>query len=265
MRYGDHALHGDKVLVREVRDIRGDYPLLDGLLEVFVAHKAAAREIEDPDSFFHQRELVLVEHALCLVVERDMQRDVIRFRKKVVQRKRAFNGMGKLPRRLNRNDGVIPRHFHAERDRVVRHLDANGAQADHAEPLSLDFRPLKIAFPFFDEFGHLVSLARQPLCPDDALHELARADKQARDNELLDAVGVCARRVHDHNALLGAFVYGNVVDAGPCACNGLDAPGQLHFVHVRAADKHGVRINYLGSYFVDIPRKKLKAFRGNFV
>ena len=118
-----------------------------------------------PHAFFHERELVFVDHALGLVVERHMQRDVVRLGKEAVEPQRALDSPRQLPRGLNRNERIVPGHLHAQRHRVVGHLHADGAEPDHAEPFALDFRALEIGLALLNELGHLVALSGQPLCP----------------------------------------------------------------------------------------------------
>ena len=60
------------------------------------------------------------------------------------------------------------------------------------------------------------------------------------DDELLHRVGVRPGRVEDDDALLGAALDRDVVDAGPRAGDGQKAVSELKLVEVRGAHHEGV-------------------------
>ena len=119
--------------------------------------------------------------------------------------------------------------------RVVGHLDANGAQADHTQGLAPQFRAHKLALALFHQRAHRVALALEPGGPGQRRGQVAAGQHQPADGQFGHRVAVGARGVKDHNALLAAFVQGNIVHPRARPGDGQQAVGQGHIMHLGAA------------------------------
>ena len=130
-----------------------------------------------------------------------------------------FDAAVQVPGRVYGNIGVIAVDFHAQVDGRVGHTDADGAQADDAQLLAPDLGTRELFLLLFRHFGDIGIL---PVGPDPvhAFHNVTGSQQHAREDQLLDAVGVGAGRIEDDNTFLGASVQGDVVDARARPGNG---------------------------------------------
>ena len=152
------------------------------------------------------------------------------------------DGAGKLPRRVYGEERVIAVHIHAERHSRVAHENADGAQADDAQLFAGNLRTHVGALALFDELSDLRALVLERFRPGDAVHNFAGAEEERSQHKFLHGVGVGARRVEHHNALLAAFVERNVVHARAGARDGQQPRAEGHLVHGRGAHQDGLRV-----------------------
>ena len=169
-----------------------------------------------------------------------MHRDVIRVRDQGVQTRGPFDVAGQTPGGFNRDKGVVAADFHTQGQGIVGDHHTDGTQANDTQFLALDFGPGKLGLTFFDELGHFGPFASQALGPTDAVDDFAGRQEQGHQHQFLDAVGIGAGGVEDHDAFVRTFVDGDIVDSGPGPAHGLEAGGQFHVVHLEATQDDGV-------------------------
>ena len=143
------------------------------------------------------------------------------------------HGAGELPGVFHGDVGIVAQHVHAQRHARVGHQHADGAQADDAERLALQFGADELALALLHQLFHFRALAGERFAPLHAVDHLAGGEQHAGDDQLFNGVGVRARGVEDHDAALGQFVQRDVVHARAGARHALDAFGDVHLVHVR--------------------------------
>ena len=148
---------------------------------------------------------------------------------------------GKAPCGIYRQEGVVAQHFHIKMAGKVGHHDADGAQTDDAQTLAAQFGANKLLLARFHQLGNLIALALQGLCPLHGGVDLTGRHQQTCNDQFLYGIGVAAWGVEYNDALFGALVDGNVVDACACTADGLYGFGQFHFMHAGAAQHNAFR------------------------
>ena len=150
---------------------------------------------------------------------------------------------GQVPGGINGDVGVVAVDLHAQSKGHIGHLDADGAQADHAQPLILQLRADELFFPLFHLFGQgrRAGGTGQVLHPLGGGHQVAAAHHQGAHHQLGHRSAVGTGGIEDHDALLAAPVQGDIVDAGPRPGNGQQVGVQLHLMHIGAAHQNAVR------------------------
>ena len=148
--------------------------------------------------------------------------------------------------------------------RRIGKLCTDGAEADDAKRLSGNFRSDKRALAFFDGFGN-VFIADKRLRPVDTVHDLTRSKKECCHGKLLYGVCVGTRRIEHDNALFGACIDRNVVDACAGTGNGQKLIAEFHVVHSGRTNHNSVGIFYVFADVVALVVKKRRAAGGNFI
>ena len=149
---------------------------------------------------------------------------------------------GELPGVGDGDIGIKAQHAHLEIGRRVGHQAAHAAQADHAQRLAHDFRADELVLALFDQLGDGCALSPERLRPFDAAHNIARGQQQRGDGQLLDGVGVRARRVEHDDAAPAVILDGDVVVARARAPDGQQRFRHGQIVHGGAAHDDRVGI-----------------------
>ena len=147
----------------------------------------------------------------------------------------------KLPRRVNRQIGVVAIYLHAQLQSSVCNLCADSTETDNAEGLARDLRTNKAGLSLFHHGGDLLALVCNAAHPFNAADHVARCHKQSADNKLLNRLGVCAWGIENGNSLFRAAVNRDVVCSRARSCNAKEIILKLHLQHLRASHHDSVR------------------------
>ena len=237
----------------KVGHVSGQLPFGDGFLHIFRNRQFAAGEVHDAHALFQAADERLVDGAAGGIHERDMEGDVIRVLHRRFHAVGVMDGGGQGPGVLHGDVGVIAHHVHAHAPGSgVGHQRADGSQADDRQLFAAKLRAHELALfllhQLFQAFRVLVFLY-----PGDAARDVAGGQQQARDDQFRHGVGVRAGGIEHHDALLGAFLDGDVVDARARPRNRQQGIREYHVVHGGAAHQDGVGGGFLGGHRV-LPR-----------
>ena len=169
-----------------------------------------------------------------------MDRDVVGLLQQGLQRVRALDRVGERPRVVHGQERVVADDLHAQGLGRVGHEHADRAQAHDAQGLSLDLRADELALALLHLLGHARFAGLEALGPLHAADDVAGGQEQTGQHELLDRVGVGARRVEHADARGGALVNRDVVVARARARDGEQGARQLHLEHRGRAHDHRV-------------------------
>ena len=189
-----------------------------------------------------------------------MQREVIAVAARVFERRYALNLLGKRPRMLDRDKRIVAIHVHSQIGAGVGDLRADVAQTDNSNALALqlaaDERLLRL-FRIHENVG-VGSVFAHPI---HRLHNATARKHEHRQNELFHGIGVRARRIEYHDALLGIFLDGNIVHAGAATRDGANAFRQLIAVQVGRAHENRIGLFGFGHELVAVAKGNLAVFR----
>ena len=134
-----------------------------------------------------------------------MYGDVIALLKELVKALDVADLPLQSPCAYNGNIRIVAVDGHSEVRADICDQDADGAEADHADALSDDLISGKCLLRLFHIRGD-VRIIRMFFDPLDAADNVSRRQHQSRDHELLDAVRIGTRRIHDDDTGLRAAV-----------------------------------------------------------
>ena len=249
MGHNDVAGVAHQVGVREVGHVlAGEHAAVVAVLHRGAVDDLAARKVEQVHAGLALGERVGVDQVVRDALDvRHVHGDVVGLREEVIQLGDALHAVaGKLQRGVQREHGVVANNLHAEPERRLHHLGADGAEADHADGLARDLLAAEHGFVRLDALGDLVVVAAL-LLVDDVVHVVvalddpARGEQQGAHHQLLHGVGVRAGRVEHGDAALGHLLDGDVVGARAAAHDAANGGGdvvQLHLVRAEH-DAHG--------------------------
>ena len=107
--------------------------------------------------------------------------------------------------------------------------------------------------------------AESLIVKDGAAEDVAGGEQQGADGHLLDGVGVGAGSVEDHDALFGAAVGGNVVEAGTGTGDAEELGVEGHVVKGGGTDEQGFGRLHVGTGRAVVGGEIVKAALGNGV
>ncbi len=162
-------------------------------------HQLAAGAIHDAHALLHHGERRVVEHALRLGGERNVQRDVIALRVQLIP---ADQGDAQIGGALGVDEGIGGDHLHPEGSRALHYFAADAAQAHHAQGLTAQLRSEELFLLPLAALGGGVGLR------NGAGHGQHQSQRVLRHR-----YGVAAGRVHDQNAGGGGGLEVDVIDA----------------------------------------------------
>ena len=196
--------------------------------------QGVAGKVEEDHAVLGLRDLVAADHATGAVVGGHVDGDVVGVLEDVGQTAHVMHVVVEAEGRHGGEVRVETEHVHAQAPAGVGDHGADGAEADDAQGLAGDLGAAELVLGLLGGFAHVLVLgvAGDPL---GAADDVARGQQHACHDQLLDGIGVGAGGVEDHDALLGAALQRDVVDAGAGAGDGQEALGELDLVHVGAA------------------------------
>jgi hypothetical protein len=189
----------------------------------------------------------------------------IRAREQVVEVHGLLHARRQRPGVLDGDRRVVPEHVHAELQRSVRDLDADGAEPHDAERALRQLEADELLLAGFDGFVELVASTLQRANVVERLRQISCRHEQTGDDELFHCVGVCTRRVENRHAELAELRDGNIVGARPCAPDGEQGLRQRHVVHLERPQQNGVRLAKLGGHFIAIARQAIEPRDGDAI
>ena len=134
----------------------------------------------------------------------------------------------------------------------VGHLHTDGPQPDDAEGAAGQLEADELLLAGLDGLGDLGVVALQGVGEAGRRDEVARGDEQARQDQLLDGVGVGAGGVEHGHAALGEPVHRDVVRAGAGAGHGQDRVLDGGVVELGRAHQEGVGLLHGSANLVEI-------------
>ncbi len=258
MRDHDRAFHACDLRGREIRHIpfhrTGNERIHDG----FAVYQDIPGKVQDDDALLHQADGLPVDHALRAVQRRHVDGEIITFLVKLIHRLCVMDIPGKLPCGIYRYIGVISVHIHAQMDGRVGNPHADGPQADDSQLLAVKLSSGKGLFRFFGLLRQ-VPVLFMLLHPVDASDDIPGRKQHPGQHQLLDTIGIGARRIEYYDSLFRTFFQRNVVHSGPGTGNRLQVLSKFHLMHGGAADKD--RICLVCAFYPDIIL--VKSFNSN--
>ena len=153
------------------------------------------------------------------------------------------------PGRVDGDKGVVPVNLHPQSRSSVCYLRSNGAQSDDAQLFPENLMTGKSLLALFRRLCDVGILRILP-APLDSAHHVTGGQEQARQHQLLHAVGIGSRSVEHHHAGLGTGIQGNIVHPGSGPGYRQEALRQLHLVHGGAAHQNAVGLIDIVRYLI---------------
>src|SRR5690606_23125421 len=136
-----------------------------------------------------------------------------------------------LPRALHGDLRIVTDDAHAQRERRVRDLHADRAEAYDAERPGRQLEADELLLRRLDLLRqHLVRLLVEAADVVPGLHQVTRGDEEAREHELLHGVRVRPGRVEYRHAAPAELGDRNIVHAGARAADREHARRNLHLM-----------------------------------
>ena len=257
----DAALLSGRHGIREVGYVPAHLSALNGADHGRLIHQKISGKVQKDHAVLHLFQSGLSDHSLRAVQKGNVDGDDIAFLIDLVHIDHVLHVPAEVPGRVHGHVRIIAVDLHAQMLRRVGHLHADGSQADDAELLSLHLGSREILFDLLGFLSHL-GIGAVFLHPVDAVHDVPGGQQHGGDHDLLYAVGVCARRVEDHDSLFRAFVQGDVVRARSGPGHRQKFLRQLHFMHGSAADQDALRLRRILYRLISF-RKPFKSHTGD--
>ena len=222
------------VLVREVGHISCDLSAVKGFQHCLFINKSVPRVVQHHDTVLHLLEVLGVEIVPGAVHQRNMDSYVIRFVEERVQGKSVLNMIGEVPCIFYGDVWVISYYLHAEVGGHVRYEHSYRTKSDYAYGLALELRADEPVLSLLDLSHDLGPVVLEAHGPFDPAYYVSGAQEQSAEHELLNRIGIGARCIEHHDALLGASVYRDVVDSYACSCEAFEISLKGEGMAVRA-------------------------------
>ena len=256
VRQNDGVLHFDRERIGEIRHIRPDFSALEGFSHGLLIDKRVARKIEETHAVFHLCDGFSADHAFRRIVAGYVDRDIVALRVYIVQISGDVRSSGKAPGCVDRQVRVIAEDIHVEVHRGIGHLNADRAEADHAEFFIGQFISCKCFLRLLRSLPDIliVSVVFHPDSPSD---NIPGSQKKTGDGEFLDGVGICTRGIKDNDAFLAAALKRNIVHSGSRPRDCPKFRRELHVLHVgRTHENAGGLINCVCQFITgpEIPK-----------
>ena len=239
MRNDDAPLLSRGSGIREVGHILADLAALERGEHILLVDESVAGRVDDDDTALHHRNRLGVDHTLRGFESGNVDGDEIAGAVNRLDVLAVRYGMIKIPGRVDGQIGIVAVNLHAELNAGVGDLLTDRAETDDTELLALDFSSGESLLGLLGRLvdGRILDVSLNPF---DTADDVAAREKHRGDNELLDAVGVCARGVENDDAVLGVIGVGNVVYARTGARDGENFGTFRQSLHLGAAHEYGL-------------------------
>ena len=241
MRERDGILLLKNLVGSKVGNVCCNLAALECLRHCLGVNQLAARKIDDANAVLHLLDRLCADGVLRVSVQRNMNGDVVAVCENLVQLGNVLDRAVELECAVNRQVRVIAPDLHIQANSRICNLNADRTQTDDAQLLAGDFRACVGGLALLCSRTD-IRRALEALNPVCALYHLAGSQQQCTDNQLLNGVSICTRRVEDYDAFLGAAVDRNVVDTGTCTRDAAQVLRELDVMQLGRTDQNGVII-----------------------
>jgi hypothetical protein len=198
-------------------------------------------------------------------VERHVYADRVGAREQILERARLLDARRQLPGALHGDLRIIAEHAHAERQRRICHLHADGTESHHPERAPRQLETHEALLLLLDcRLDRLIlageGAGEQPRRPD-----VARRQQQSREHQLLHRVGIGPGGVEHRNAAPAHVGHRDVVDADARATDGAHTGGNGRAVQVRGTHEDRVRLCDVRADLIALGRQPCEAARTDAV
>ena len=246
----DGTLDTDQLGGGEVGDVAGDLTAGQGLDHVGGLNQRIAGEVDDLHAVLHARHGGGVDHALGVGGGGDVDGDVVGHLVDLLVGGGVGDVVVQVPGGVHRQEGIAAHYLHAQADGDVGHQAADGTQTDDTQGLALDLVTGELGLVLLHGLGG-VGIVLQGVHPLDTAHDVTGGQQEGADGQLLDAVGVGAGGVEDHDALGGALVQRDVVDTRARAGNGQQLGVEIHVQHIGGTNHDALGGGHVGADIVE--------------
>ena len=207
---------------------------------IIIVDQFATGIVQHTNAVLHLCDGSSVDHALCVLVERYVNGQIICRSEYVVL------GLDNCHRRIqtqccaNRQERVSTNDLHAQCNCGICHQRTDSAQTDDTQGLALDLRTCELALALFHLLCHRCFAVFQSCCPCHCLRNLTGGDEQTGQHQFLYGIGIGTRCVEYTDASLRAAIQRNVVDACAGTGNCLQIVTKRGVVKGCAADQDGI-------------------------
>ncbi len=130
--------------VGEIGHVLADLSLLDSVQNRILVYKQVTGKIEENHPVLHLVDCFLVDHTLCGIHQRHMNRDQITLFINFLHVQNMLHVTAQIPCRIHGYIRVVTVYFHAQMLRHIGHSDTDRTQSDDTQLLTLDFGTCKI-------------------------------------------------------------------------------------------------------------------------
>ena len=216
---------------------------------IFIDHGSAC-VVNDADTVLHDSDRFVIDHAAGFFIQRNVEREIVTLLQKFIEACDALYVAADFPCRIDGEVGVIGQYLHVELESDVGNQGTDVARSDDAQYLACIFGSGEL---FFDLFHPLFDGAVAAVIGVDPLHAVeyvAARHPQGKDKQFFNAVGISARRVEDDDALFGALVERNGVDADAGAADALELGIERVVMQVAGPHEEGIGVRLAVTDFV---------------
>ena len=168
-----------------------------------------------------------------------MNRDIITFFIKFIYAFGMMNASGKSPCGIYRNIRIISVNIHSEISCRICNKNTDCAKSDYSELLALDFTSRKSFLSFFGVFCD-ISIFFILLNPVNTSDDITGCKKKTCNHKFLYPVRICSRCIKYDDSLFCTFFQRDIIYAGSCTADCLQAFVKFHFMHCRTSYQNGV-------------------------
>ena len=241
MRCCNNALCVAGLFVREIGAVASNLTRSQCCQHIIIVDQFATSIVQYPYAILHLCDGFRIDHALGIVVERNVNRQIICCCKNAVRILDNLYCRIQAKCCTNGQERVCSDNLHAQCDGCIGNQCTNCTQTDNAEGLALDFRACKLALAFFNQLCNAFFVF-QRMCPSDCLRNLSGGQQQSGQNQFLNCVCVCTRCIEYTDACFCTTVNRNIIRTSTCSCNCQQVAAKSHIVHGCTPYHNGIRI-----------------------
>ena len=244
MRDSNDSVNIDSISIREVSYIAGNFSGSQSSFQVSIVDEFSTGKIQDSYAVFHLTDNISIDKALCLVIARNMQSNIIRSSINFFLSSNYFAVSSHFLSGFFAEERVCADNCHTKCICSLSDFLTDCTQSDNTQSLAHSFNTAELALSLFYLSSNICFAVLEFSSPCNSLCYLTGSKENTCNHKFFHSVCICTGRIENNNTLFSALVNRNIICTCTCSADSQQFRTECIIMHLCRTHQNTSRIFY---------------------